>query len=65
MQEIWDVERKHLNPLVEQPEPTLDGDLYVIPVEALVIEGIKYVGIHFPSDSGRPDMVQLLTGEEE
>lgn len=64
MNEVWDVERRHLNPLVEQPEPTLDGDLYVIPVEALVTEGIKYVGIHFPDGSVRPDMVQLLTDGE-
>ena len=64
MKDVWNVERKHLNPLVEQPEPTFYGDLYVIPVEALVTEGIKYIGIHFPDGSVRPDVVQLLVDRE-
>lgn len=64
MDEVWDVERKHLNPLVEQPEPTLTGDLYIIPIDTLITEGIKYIGIHYPSDSVRPDMVQLLIDGE-
>jgi hypothetical protein len=50
---------------VEQPEPSVDGDWYVLDLQILIREGWTHIQIHFPhvdtdKDTDTPDAVSLI-----
>ena len=49
-----------LGPLVESPEPSVDGDWYVLDLQALMESGHRYMEIHFDSGSTDPNEVRFL-----
>jgi hypothetical protein len=36
--------------MVEQPEPSVNGDWYMVSLETLLANGYTYVQVHFPDD---------------
>jgi hypothetical protein len=44
---------------VESPEPSESGDWFVLDMERLTERGIRYVEIHFDTDSEYPNEVQF------
>ena len=50
--------RKLLSTMVEQPEPSVDGDWYVVHLDDLRQHG-NVIEIHFDTDSDRPNAVQM------
>jgi hypothetical protein len=49
--------------LVEQPEPTVGGEWYVVSLDALAAAGYTAVGIHFWDDQLMPHDVKLYRKE--
>ena len=44
-----DVTPELLAPMVEQPEPSVDGDWYILDLQGLLAEGYTHVEFHFDS----------------
>lgn len=49
-----------LGPLVEQPEPSVDGDWYVLNIRSLIAEGYTHVQFHFDFDKTDPNAATLI-----
>lgn len=45
------------------PEPSVDGTWFVVPVAALIAEGIGYVEVHFDVDAETPNAIRLTPKE--
>lgn len=56
------VTRGLLAPLVEQPEPSVDGDWYVMDLRSLIAEGFTHVQFHFDADADEPNAAVLSRG---
>lgn len=54
------VTRSLLAPLVEQPEPSVDGDWYVVDLRTLLAEGYTHIQMHFDHDSDEPNAAGLI-----
>ena len=54
------VTRDLLAPLVEQPEPSVDGDWYVVDLRSLLAEGYTHIQIHFDRDADDPNAAGLI-----
>lgn len=48
-----------LRPLVEQPEPSVDGEWYVLDLRTLINQGYGYVQFHFVTRSAQLEVVKL------
>ena len=54
-----------LAPLVEQPEPSVDGDWYAVDLRGLLAEGYTHIEFHFDSQGDetqvrRPNAASLV-----
>lgn len=48
-----------LAPMVEQPEPSVDGDWYMLNLRGLLDAGYTAIGIHFDTDQTEPNCAEL------
>lgn len=54
------VTRALLAPLVEQPEPSVDGDWYVLAIRDLTALGYTHIQVHFDHDANEPNAAGLI-----
>jgi hypothetical protein len=57
--------RRHLNEMIESPEPTSEGAWYSVDLQDLINRGSKYIEIHFDQDAVHPNGVRLLDEDGE
>ncbi len=53
------VTRDLLAPMVEQPEPSVDGDWYVVDLQDLIDAGYTAIGVHVGDDASTAPDVEL------
>jgi len=58
--ENHDVTPELLAPMVEQPEPSVDGDWYILDLQGLLAEGYTHVEVHFDTDARHPNAATLI-----
>lgn len=54
--------RGWLSRLVEQPEPTVDGDCLAVDLDALLSQGVQYLEFHYDDDEKLIDVIPYDTG---
>jgi hypothetical protein len=59
------VTRALLAPLVEQPEPSVDGDWYVVAIRDLTALGYTHIQVHFDHDAKEPNAAGLIKAGED
>lgn len=55
-----DVTRDLLTRMVEQPEPSVDGDWYAVEIADLFNAGYTHVQFHFDFDVNQPNAASLI-----
>lgn len=54
------VNRAALTKRVESPEPSVDGDWYVLDLQDLIKEGFRFIEIHISEAQDTPDAMAFL-----